>query len=103
MKSKRSQEGYLLIDNRHAPGPSAEEAARLGKPLLGSGSGMFETAAATCNHCRRVMDLRGDLARVGYCRKCDHYTCDSPACVECRPMNQFLDQAQERAFQLLRG
>lgn len=84
--SKRSQEGYLLIDHRAcASGPTA----------------LHESATITCSHCHRVVVLNPGRTRVrGYCSKCDHYLCD--ACEaertrtgECRPLNAVIDHLQE--------
>lgn len=100
MRSKRAHEGYLLIDNRHAPGVSAEEAARAGKEVAGAGArGVFESATVTCAHCQRVVVLNPQRTRErGYCRRCDHYVCDNPACnIGCLPMNQALDLGLEAA------
>ena len=50
MSSKRSQEGYLMIDHSASPGvPDAE-----GMPVR-SGQGMFEAPTVTCNHCQTVV------------------------------------------------
>lgn len=103
MRSKRRHEGYLLIENRHAPGPTPEQIAMSGRTVLGAGQTVFETAVGTCPHCHRQIDLRGDRARIGYCMKCDHYTCDNPACANCTPLTFVLDLAQERAFKALKG
>lgn len=65
MRSKTSNEGYLLIDNRAAGGT------------------LLEAATVTCCHCQRTY-IRNPL-RVrarGYCAKCDAYVCDNPACSE---------------------
>lgn len=92
MHSKRSLEGYLLIDNRHAP--AAERA----------GTGVTEVPTLTCSHCHTQMVVNPMRTRERpYCRKCDHYLCDGCAAVatltgECRPLTQTLDLAQERAF-----
>ena len=101
MASKRSQEGYLLIDNRFGPGVSADFIRASGKdaPIVGEG-GLYESATVTCAHCHSVVILRPDRTRPrGWCRRCDHYVCDSPACnVDCRPFNQVLDDLQRQAF-----
>lgn len=100
MPSKRAHEGYLLVDNRNAAGVSAEQAAALGKPVAGAGvNGLFESATITCAHCHVVVVLNPLRTRErGYCHRCDHYVCDSPACnAGCNPMTRILDLAQERA------
>jgi uncharacterized paraquat-inducible protein A len=81
MFSKRSQEGWLMIDNR------------------ASGEGMVESATITCSHCQTVVVLNPLRTRErGYCRKCDHYICDNPAChFECVPINKVFDDLQQLA------
>lgn len=100
MLSKRSQEGYLLIDNRHAPAVSLAAARASGKEVVGAGvNGVFESALITCAHCHRTVVLNPQRDRPrGYCRRCDHYVCDSPGCnAGCLPMKTILDVAQEAA------
>lgn len=82
MKSKRSQEGYLLIDN---------SAAGVGPK--------FETPTITCSHCHCIVVLNPLRTRPrGHCRKCDHYVCDKPGCnIECNPFNKLLDELQTKA------
>lgn len=104
MSSKRSQEGYLLIDHRDTPGVSHELVAKSGKDAPVVGNSLYESATITCSHCQRVIILRPDRTRErGYCRKCDHYICDTCTTVmaktlECVPFNKILDDAQEKAF-----
>lgn len=68
---------YLLIDHR------------------GSGQGYREMDVLTCAHCNRGVVLNPLRQRErGYCRRCDHYLCDSPGCnVECTPFQQTIDLA----------
>lgn len=106
MTSKRRHEGYLLIDNRHAPGLSLEEAAKVGKagiPGL-AGDPLVEAATITCSHCHRVVVINRLRVRPrAYCRKCDHYICDWCELArvqsggECNPMVKILDEQQEQA------
>lgn len=79
--SKRSQEGFLLIDDRASGGP------------------LRETPTVTCSHCQVIVILNPQRTRPrGYCRKCDHYVCDKPTCnFECKPMSQVIDEALEKA------
>lgn len=81
MTSKRSQEGWLMIDDR------------------ASGGLLVEQATFTCAHCQRVTPLDPLRQRPrGYCAGCDRYLCDQPACNgQCRPMSKLLDRAQELA------
>lgn len=82
MSSKRSKEGYLLIDNRANHG------------------GVVESATVTCSHCQQVVVLNPLRTRErGYCAKCDHYVCDNPACnAECIPFRKVIDDLREQAF-----
>ena len=101
MRTHRSQEGYLFIDNGPGGGPTlADLAAAGGLDVAGAGArGVFESATVTCKHCQTVVVLnpKRDRAR-GYCRKCDGYVCDKPECnLTCLPMNKVLDVALEIA------
>jgi hypothetical protein len=85
MRSKRSREGYLLIDNRAA------------------GGGAVESPTITCSHCHRVVVLNPLRTRErGYCPKCDNYICDECEAVrvargfECLPMTQVFDELENR-------
>jgi hypothetical protein len=98
MQTKRKHEGYLFIDNRNAP-PLSDEALRAtGKDFIG-GRGLLESATNTCSHCQTIVVLNPDRSRPrGYCRKCDHYVCDNPACNRnCKPFAQILDEAEAKA------
>lgn len=98
MKSKRSLEGYLSVDNRHAPVAPMSVG---GKTFAGS-SGVLERSTLTCSHCQRQMIVQPLRTRERpYCRKCDHYICDNCAVLaklnggECQPLNATLDRLQE--------
>lgn len=97
MASLRRQEGYLLIDHRASPGlpPSAE-------PTHVPGGALFESATVTCAHCHRIIVLNPDRSRARhYCPKCDHYVCDTVACVvTCDPMQAQFDRLERQALQL---
>lgn len=101
MRTKRSQEGYLFIDNGEYGGPTAEQIALAGdKHVAGAGHrGVFESATVTCKHCQTVVVLNPQRERErGYCRKCDGYVCDKPECnLACLPMNKVLDIALDIA------
>jgi hypothetical protein len=76
VSSKRSHEGYYLIDNRVNEGVPAETMLSIGLPAS-AGQGLFESATFTCSHCEVVVVLNPDRTRErGYCRQCDHYICD---------------------------
>ncbi len=94
MRSKRRHEGWLLIDNRHAPGVTLAQARVFGEPVAGAGAGgAFESATVTCAHCHAVVVLNPQRTRArGYCRCCDHYVCDKPECsAGCLPLNRVFD------------
>lgn len=99
MFSKRSQEGYLLIDHRNSPGVPRDLMRQAGLDLAGAPGAVFESATITCCHCNTVVILNPLRTRPrGHCRKCDKYVCDNPAChVECRPFSKAVDDAQEAA------
>lgn len=76
MRTKRSHEGYLLLDNRNSEGVPDEIVHQHGLPV-GAGKGMFETPTFTCNHCGGVVIMNPQRTRErAYCRGCDHYLCD---------------------------
>lgn len=78
MFSKRSQEGYLLVDHRASPGLTEAEARIAGFDPKQCGEGkLFEAASLTCEHCK-VAVVKNPL-RVrerAFCTKCHHYICD---------------------------
>jgi hypothetical protein len=86
MRSKRSREGYLQIDNRLSGGQNLE------LPVI------------TCSHCHTQVILNPDRSRAReYCAKCDHYICDGCAAArrgvdECRPLSAVIDALQESAL-----
>jgi hypothetical protein len=76
VNSKKSHEGYMLIDHSASPGLSDEVCVSQGLPS-GAGKAVFETATFTCSHCEAVVVKHPFRERArGYCRKCDHYICD---------------------------
>jgi len=99
MHSKRSLEGYLIVDNRHAPVPKHPT-----REFIGAGQAVTELPTVTCSHCHAQLIVNPLRTRERpYCRKCDHYLCDGCAAVatltgECTPMTKTLDLAQERAL-----
>lgn len=85
MKSKRSHEGYLLLNHTDSPGLSqdfldAAHAQSTAPPLPpGAGRGLFEAPTFTCAHCQKVSIINPLRNRDrAYCAKCDHYLCDDP-------------------------
>lgn len=99
-KSKRSHEGYFLLDHRYTPGISEELVHAQGLPP-GAGQGLFEAPTYTCSHCQVVVVINPARNRErAYCRKCDHYICDKcggilAATKVCKPYKQFMDEIQE--------
>ncbi len=103
-RSKRSDEGLLMIDHRNSPGvpdhwmPNAKEMPPR------SGQGLFEVPTYTCSHCPQVVVMNPLRRRPrGYCRKCDAYICDRcngilAATKECKPYEQVLDELQEKGL-----
>jgi len=111
-QSKRSNEGYLLIDNsfavRNSPNPYPSEAdmahARAsGHDFPGMTVPVFESATFTCHHCQAVVVLNPDRSRAReYCSWCDHYICDACGFMKkhgapCLPMAKKLDAIQREA------
>src|SRR3990172_11116798 len=96
MSSLKRHEGYLMIDNRHNPAINEELVTVYNFPSLRANS-LFECATITCAHCNTVVILNPDRSRPrGYCRSCDKYVCDNPACsAECRNFDKLLDDIQE--------
>ena len=101
MASKRSREGYLLIDHKASPGlpPDFMRNAGLVGPSVAGGA-MWESPTMTCAHCGTVVVMNPQRTRArGYCAKCDDYVCDNPGCnSECKPFNQILDEAEKLAY-----
>ena len=84
MGSLRRHDGYLLIDHTASPGtPEVPEGTK------------FEAAAITCCHCGRVfIATPSNPTPKGYCRKCDHYTCNHKVCAtECNPIKRDVNLA----------
>lgn len=90
--SKRSAEGYLLIDHTASPGVTQDEARALGVPFVAAGQrGEFKTL--TCKHCGTSVAANPQRTRQrGHCFKCDHYLCDICAAIgDCRPIAALAD------------
>lgn len=101
MKTLRQQEGWMFIENNHAPVDDATMVAAGYVP--GSGRGRYESATYTCSHCNYVVVIEPKRTRErGYCRKCDQRVCDGCAYImaktfECLPMKKLADDVQEAA------
>lgn len=78
MFTKKSQEGYLMVDHRASPGLTIEEARLSGFDPTQCGEGkLFETATLTCAHCKIVVVKSPLRTRARpHCFKCNHYICD---------------------------
>jgi hypothetical protein len=104
MKTKRSQEGYLLVDHRNSPG-LADDRFRAMDPdaPVGAGRKTWEAPTLLCSHCQAAAILNPLRQRErGYCSKCDHYICDQCAITMRvtgvhRSFAQVIDDVQERA------
>ena len=106
MGSKRSQEGYLVIDHRNSPGVPQSVVGHTGKvsPAVPGGQ-LYESATVTCAHCQAIVILNPKRTRPrNYCAKCDDYVCDNPICVkECSPFARVIERTIERAIKGIRG
>lgn len=103
-QSKRSQEGYLLVDHRNSPGISeADLTPELRARGFAASRGVHEAPTLRCCHCGTIVILNPDRKRARhYCAKCDHYVCDNPTCVlVCTPLMQTVEAVQEEAAKLL--
>lgn len=106
--SKRSHEGYLLIDHAASPGTGSLAAVPSARqkhvPIVPEGT-ILEASIITCAHCQRGIILNPQRGHSReWCSGCDHYICDNCGLIRridgmCRSMRQLLDRLQERAFQ----
>lgn len=98
MIGERAKEGVLIIENRGAPGPNLEQVRASGFKGFVAGAdmrGLYESATKTCCHCNVIVVLNPDRTRPrNYCRGCDAYACDNPACHECVPFVRKLDMLE---------
>lgn len=107
MRTKRSQEGYVLIDHRNSPGitPEFVRDNRLDAPVVGAGQ-TFESAMVVCHVCGgdvilnplRTRDRHWCYAHDAY--TCDHCTTAVRARGRCVPLKQIMAEAFE---QIVRG
>lgn len=78
MRTKRSDEGCVLIDHRNSPGISAEfiRANNIDAPAVGAGQ-IFESAVTICHGCGRDIILNPNRSRAReWCMEHDAYLCD---------------------------
>lgn len=106
--SKRSQEGYLLVDHRNSPGITEADLAtvpadRRREFLAQSAGHQFEAPTLRCAHCGTIVVLNPARTRPRHwCSHCDHYVCDSANCIlVCNPLVQRVDRNLEQAARLL--
>lgn len=99
--SKRSHEGYLMVDQRAGEGVDRDLARAGGAMPIGNGV-MMEVPTLTCSHCQKVLIVNPGRTRDrGYCPKCDHYVCDECEAArvvsggDCRTFKQLMDEVQE--------
>ena len=104
MKTQRSREGYLLIDNTVSPGTAPDFGLSQGKRVVNVGEGKkLEASTITCSHCKRVVILNPERGRNRtYCSKCAHYVCDRCGLVmkvdgECRSWDVLVEKLREKA------
>ena len=103
MISKRSQEGWLMIDHRASPGLTEADAVAAGlKPKLLAEGALYESATYTCRHCQRIVIMNPERTRErGFCRKCDAYICDECTAAlsvgECIPFEKIADDVLNAA------
>jgi hypothetical protein len=100
MRTERSEEGWLLIENKFAPGPSAEDLAKWGKPeapVVGVGI-TYESATYTCSHCHTIVILNPNRSRPrNKCMKCFKRICDNPICnMDCKPLVELFDDLRNQ-------
>ena len=81
MKTKRSQEAYLMIDHTNSPGISPEFRAEHNLPVGVAANRMMETAMWVCHICGGDIIIGPSRQRaMNYCPRHDSYSCDT--CVQ---------------------
>lgn len=103
MRSKRSDEAYILIDHRNSPGISQEFIAShgLNAPAVGSGE-VLESAIVVCHGCGADVILNPNRSRPReWCMQHDAYLCDRCALMRkltgsCIPLKKRLSDLFER-------
>ena len=102
-KSKRSNEGYLMLDHSNSPGLDEKVIHEMGDDLpLNAGRGKFEAPTYTCSHCQTVSILNPLRKRERvYCTGCDHYICDTCGAIrvktgKCKTFLQIADEIQNK-------
>lgn len=85
-RTKKRQEGELLINHKASPGltspiliPGCDPL-----PIVGEGE-LLELKIMCCAHCNKEVILNPERIRTrGYCPNCDRYVCDT--CEAVRPL-----------------
>jgi hypothetical protein len=100
--SKRSHEGYFMLDHSQTSSVPDELVIAAGLPA-GAGKGLFEAATYTCSHCQAVVVINPKRNRErAYCRGCDHYICDGCGAIRaqtgvCKTFRQVVDEILAQA------
>jgi hypothetical protein len=103
MSSLKRHEGYLLIDLSNAPPVPDSIIPDKYSSLRGLGRSLKkEMGVNTCIHCHAQVILNPERTRDReYCRRCDHYICDSPVCIAMKhsegphSLNAIMDEIRE--------
>lgn len=102
MKSKRSHENYVLIDNSASTGmpESLIHAAGIDPLYAVPGGVRLELPAYTCKHCQTEIIMNPLRTRErGYCPNCDHYICDRCNAIRliegCKTIDKVFDEILE--------
>lgn len=103
MRTKRSDEAYILIDHRNSPGVSQEfiRDHKLDTPAVGAGQ-VFESAITVCHSCGGDVVLNPNRSREReWCMIHDAYLCDRCALRRkvtgvCVPLKQTLYEIYHR-------
>jgi hypothetical protein len=101
--SKRSHEGYLMIDHRASSGIPEEAARRMGlDPAAVREGAVHETPTLGCGHCGAhvVMNPKRTRERA-HCTRCDRYICDW--CDAARRDPDYVHRSIEELADLVRG
>lgn len=103
MRTKRSNEAYILIDHRNSPGISQEfvRANNLDIPAVSAGT-QLESAMIVCGHCGTDVILNPNRSREReWCWNCDKYICDGCGVLKklgeaCSPLEKKLQVIYKR-------
>lgn len=103
MRTKQSDEAYVMIDHRNSPGISQEFMAANGLdgPAVGAGR-VMESAMVVCGHCNTDVILNPNRSRNReWCWNCDKYICDKCALLKklghaCSPFKAKLQEIYNR-------